>query len=68
MLFQVTLGLAGLEPLERARNRRKASVKTRRNPSRHQTDQVQQTLYNPTKGTLTYFTYNNLTLPQHIQA
>ena len=28
-----------------ARNRRKASVKIRRNPSRHQTDQVQSTEY-----------------------
>ena len=37
------IGPAGLEPSTRTRNRTKASVKIRRNPSGHQTDQVQKT-------------------------
>ena len=38
-----------LEPPAGARNRRKASVKIRRNQSRHQTDQVPKTYYKMNK-------------------
>ena len=39
--------IAGLEPTARARNRRKATVKVRRNLIRHQTDDCPKTLDGP---------------------